>query len=196
MGNSDARSCFSRNIFACQFPVITRMPCEIGPLVLHCFVDEMEVNCENSLTLLALDHHRKKRKARYLKKYWVRDIFALRKIKGKYYNLVRDMRLHDHKFFYKMFRMSTQQLEALTKLVAPYILKDDARRETIPPQDRLCVTLRYLASGNSHATLAAYYRHSQTSISRIIPETCEALWQVLQGTAFIKCHKVRKNEKE
>lgn len=103
------------------------------------------MNREDSLILLALYQRRKKGKAKYLKKYWVRDIFASRKIKGEYYNLVREMRLHDHEFFYKMFRMSPPQLEELTKLIAPYILKDDVRRETIPPQERLCVTLRYLS---------------------------------------------------
>ena len=87
-------------------------------------------------------------------------------------------------YFHKMFPMSFLQLEELTKFVAPLILKDDVWRETIPPQERLCVTLRYLASSNSHVTLAASFEISQTSITRIIPETCEALWQVLQKRVF------------
>ena len=149
----------------------------------------MGVNREDNLLLLALYHRRKKGTARYSKKYWVRDIFAVQKIKGEYYNLVREMRLSDQEFFHKMFRMSPPQLKTLTKLVAPYILQDDARRETIPPQERLCMTLRYLASGTSHVTLAGSYRISPTSMSRIIPKTCEALWQALQGIGFIKMPK-------
>ena len=89
--------------------------------------------------------------------------------------------------------MSPPQLEELTKLVAPYILQDDACRETIPPQECLCVTLRYLASGNSHVALAGYYRISPTSFSRLIPKTCDTLWQALQGIGLIE---VPQNEEE
>ena len=78
-----------------------------------------------------------------------------------------------------MFQMSPSQLEDITKLVAPFITKEIVRRAAIPPQERLCVTLRYLVSGNSYVSLAASYRISQTSIGRIIPETCDVLWEVL-----------------
>ncbi len=126
-----------------------------------------------------------KAKIKNKKRFWVRKIFAQRKEKGEYNNLVREMRLYDHEFFFKMFRMSPSQLEELTILVAPLIVKESVHREAIPPQERLCVTLRYLASGNSHVSLAASYRISQTSIGRIIPETCDALWEVLCREGYL-----------
>ena len=126
----------------------------------------------------------------------MRKIFAQRKEKGEYNNLVREMRIHDHEFFFKMFRMSPSQLEDITKLVAPFITKESVRREAIPPQERLCVTLRYLVSGNSHVSLAASYRISQTSIGRIIPETCDVLWEVLCREGYLNVPRTQEEWKE
>ena len=108
------------------------------------------------------------------------------KEKGEYNNLVREMRLHDHEFFFKMCRMTPSQLEDFSNWVAPLILKDSVHREAICPEERLCLTLRYLASGDSHVSLAASYRVSQTTVGRIIPETCDALWEVLTKEGFMK----------
>ena len=108
---------------------------------------------------------------------------------GEYNNLVREMQFHDHKFFFKMFRMSPSQLEDLINWVAPLIIKDSVHREAICPEERLCLTLRYLASGDSHVSLAASDRVSQTTVGRIIPETCDALWEVLTKEGFMKVPK-------
>ena len=56
-------------------------------------------------------------KSKNTKKFWVRKIFALRKEKGEFDSLVREMRLHDREFFFKMFRMNPIQLGELTRLV-------------------------------------------------------------------------------
>lgn len=46
-------------------------------------------------------------------------------------------------------RMNRSQFELLLKLVAPAIKKENSvMREAIPPQERLLLTLRYLATGN------------------------------------------------
>ena len=116
----------------------------------------MNLSSEDLLILLALHRRRKQRK--YRKKFWVHRIFAERKEKGEYNNLVREMRLHDHKVFVKMGRMTPSQLEELTNWVAPLIIKDSVHREAICPEERLCLTLRYLASGDSHLSLVARYR--------------------------------------
>ena len=124
----------------------------------------MTLSCEELLIVLALHQRRKKR--RYRKKVWVRRIFAERKEKGAYSNLVREIRLHDHDYFFKMFRMTPSQLEELTTWVAPLIVKDSVHREEICPEARLCLTLRYLASGESHVSLAASYRLGKTTFGR------------------------------
>ena len=45
---------------------------------------------------------------------------------------------------------------------------------------RLAITLRYLASGNSQQSLGWTYCIGKTTISKIIKETTNAIWEVLK----------------
>ena len=56
-------------------------------------------------------------------KVWVRKIFSERKWKGEHHELVKEMKLHDHKFFYKQFCMSPTKFENLLTLVGPALKK-------------------------------------------------------------------------
>ncbi|KAK3878817.1 hypothetical protein Pcinc_016627 [Petrolisthes cinctipes] len=56
-------------------------------------------------------------------------------------------------------------------MVSPEIQKQNTHlREAIPPEQRLSVTLRYLATGESRRSLGFQYRISHNLISKIIPE--------------------------
>ena len=112
------------------------------------------------------------------KRFWVRKLFLDRKLKGEYHVLVQDMRLHDEEYFFRYFRMTPHQYEVLLSKVAPRIQKS-SNREYIGPSERLCVTLRYLATGDAQSTIAAGFRISPTSIGRIIEETCAEIWNAL-----------------
>ena len=66
-------------------------------------------------------------------------------------------------------------------MAEPRIMRSLLRRKAIWSRERLCVTLRYLASGDSRGTIAASYRVSAVTVSRIINETClEILNSLLQ----------------
>ena len=134
--------------------------------------------------LLMLLKRRIKRKTRYKKEMWVRTIFEERKAKGE---LVHDFRLYDVEYFLKYFRMSVIQHETLLPMVAPRIQKSSEKREFIGPCERLSVTMRFLATGDSQTTIAMNYRISLSSIGRIIFETCEVLWDVLK--TYVGCPK-------
>ncbi|XP_068687857.1 putative nuclease HARBI1 [Montipora foliosa] len=67
--------------------------------------------------------------------------------------------------------------EKLTPLIGK---KNTVMRDAISAHDRLCVTLRFLASGCSYQDLMYSFRISVSSISKIIPEVCEALYNVLR----------------
>ena len=73
-------------------------------------------------------------------------IFQERKQKGEYHLLLQDLRLHDHEYFFKCFRMSHSKYEELLRLVAPFIRKCSLKWKSIGPSERLSVTLRYLAN--------------------------------------------------
>ena len=52
--------------------------------------------------------------------------------------------------------------------------------ETITAEERLAVTLRFLAIGNTYSDLAFQFRMHHSTISEIIPEVCRAIYQCLK----------------
>ena len=120
------------------------------------------------------------------RRFWVRKIFLERKQKSEFNTLVKEMKLHDHEYFKKQFRMSPTKLEELLSWVAPKITKTVTRScEPIGAEERLCATLRYLATGDAQVKIAESYRISPSSIGRIIKETTAAIWEVLSEKGFI-----------
>ena len=61
----------------------------------------------------------------------------------------------------------------------PYLLKDPTRRAPICPEERLVITLRYLAEGMSQQSLRFSLRYGRCTITKILQETCDALVKVL-----------------
>ncbi|CAK1584748.1 unnamed protein product [Parnassius mnemosyne] len=83
--------------------------------------------------------------------------------------------------FKKFTRMSLEDFEYLLNKVSPVIMKQDTQlREAIPARVRLAVTLRFLASGDNYESLHFLFKISPQIISKIIPEVCLALNQVLK----------------
>lgn len=83
--------------------------------------------------------------------------------------------------FKNFCRMCPKDFEALLKLVEPKIMKIDTNyRIAIPAAERLAVTLRFLATGDSYSSLMYVFKISKQVISKIIPEVCEAIIEVLQ----------------
>ena len=59
-------------------------------------------------------------------------------------------------------------------------------RLSIPANECLAVTLRFLATGESYASLEFQYRISRSILSIIIPSVCQAIYQVLSKD-YLKC---------
>lgn len=83
--------------------------------------------------------------------------------------------------FRKFTRMSLQDFNYLLHKVTPLIAKQNTQlRQSIPAKIRLAVTLRFLASGDSYDSLHFLFKLSPSVISKIVPEVCAALNEVLQ----------------
>lgn len=54
-------------------------------------------------------------------------------------------------------------------------------REAIPPRNKLEIVLRYLATGDSFASLEALYRVPKPTISKFLPEVLRAISEGLQN---------------
>ena len=79
--------------------------------------------------------------------------------------------------------MSPERFEHLLSIVAPYITKKACRsRIPIPANERLCVCLKYLATGDSQQEQSFNFRMGKSTVCNIIRETCDGLWDALQPT--------------
>jgi hypothetical protein len=80
-------------------------------------------------------------------------------------------------------RMSPESFDYLLSKVGPAIRKKETRtRQAIEPAERLALTIRYLASGNSQQSMSFAYRMGRTTVSNIIQETCSAIWDAFSET--------------
>ncbi|XP_045489739.1 uncharacterized protein LOC123690374 [Pieris rapae] len=79
-------------------------------------------------------------------------------------------------------RMDEQTYFKLLGLVTPIIKKNDTNmRQAITAHERLCATLRFLASGTTYENLKFETAISAQCLGTIIPETCKAIITVLKS---------------
>ena len=78
----------------------------------------MKINRRQALLLVLVRQRIKKRKAKRWRKrdFGCREYLRKRKTKGEFHTLVADMKLFDHEYFQKQFRMSPTKLEELLRL--------------------------------------------------------------------------------
>lgn len=83
---------------------------------------------------------------------------------------------------FRFLRMSPERFEHLLTHVGPLLTKKPCRsRQPISAAERLMITLRFLATGDSQQTQSFLFRVGRSTVSGIIRETCEAIWTALQG---------------
>ncbi|MGH0118224.1 UNVERIFIED_CONTAM: hypothetical protein FKN15_050819 [Acipenser sinensis] len=81
------------------------------------------------------------------RKSWTKPWLRRRQKHGAYHALIQEMRLEDAEKYQNFLRMDTQSFDLLLNLVKHLIEKEDTFfRAAIPAEERLLVTLRYLAT--------------------------------------------------
>lgn len=118
---------------------------------------------------------RKKKKRRWVKK-WIakRKTFTHLNL----LNYIKDTEPEDYRNY---FRMSSDVYFELLNMLRPYITKQNTNmRQAISANERLAVTLRFLATGRSFEDLKFSSIISPTTISEIVMETCNAIIKVLE----------------
>ncbi|KAL3187011.1 hypothetical protein MRX96_026105 [Rhipicephalus microplus] len=77
--------------------------------------------------------------------------------------------------------MSPQQFDFLENLVRPLIeVRSTHLRSAISSAERLAITLRFLATGNSFQSPSYSFRVGKSTISQLVPKVCQAMWTVLK----------------
>lgn len=126
------------------------------------------------------------------RRFWVRPSLRARdRYSGS--DLLEDLRRDDanihigHELrsdgsFKNFCRMRSEDFEFLLTMIGHSIAKKDTSfRDAIPVQERLAVTLRFLATGDSYRSLSYLFKISPASISHIVVEVCEAIITCLQN---------------
>ena len=108
-------------------------------------------------TLIALIAKRQKEKKSQERSRQATKPYVMRRhIFGAFHALVRELAEEDPKQLKQFLRMSTETFDELLHLVGPAIEKQDTTYKTsIPPEERLAVTLRYLADGELFSIFCA-----------------------------------------
>lgn len=84
--------------------------------------------------------------------------------------------------FFNFCRMSAIDFEFFINKIGPRITKMNTNmRKSIPVQERLAITLRFLATGDSYTSLSYLFKVSRQTVSCCVDEGCIALIEALQG---------------
>ncbi|XP_043257511.1 protein ALP1-like [Colletes gigas] len=125
--------------------------------------------------------YRERKKKEKSRRYCVHPINCERLIKRKFHLLHEKLLDHPRKF-YDYYRMSPAAFTHLLALIEPYSIRmeDTKLRRAISPEERLSVTLRYLATGLSFSALSSEYLIDLSTVISIVRTTCDQIWKILQ----------------
>jgi hypothetical protein len=158
---------------------------QLLPLLIE---EEFVVNsCIAAVLHIKHDEARRKHRRNAPRKYWSRPWLLRRTMYGQYEHLMQEMAREDKPGFKNFQRVDPELFQELLERVGPRIQHQDTfMRKALEPGLRLAITLRYIATGDSYKSLEYGFRVANNSISRIVPETCEAIIQEF-GDELLKC---------
>lgn len=85
--------------------------------------------------------------------------------------------------------MSSTDFEHFINRLGPVVSKENTNmRQSIPVKERLAVTLRFLATGDSFKSLSCLFKFSAQTVSRCVEEVCKALNNELRGEIKVSIH--------
>ncbi|XP_077148278.1 uncharacterized protein LOC143808983 [Ranitomeya variabilis] len=109
------------------------------------------------------------------RRMWVRS-WLLKRSRLSHMRLIRELRENNPHDFRNYLRMSEASFKILLAAITPLIRRQDTvLRAAISVEERLAVTLRFLATGGSLQDLHYSSAISRPLLSVLIPETCEAI---------------------
>uniref|UniRef100_A0A023F1D4 Putative nuclease harbi1-like protein n=1 Tax=Triatoma infestans TaxID=30076 RepID=A0A023F1D4_TRIIF len=136
----------------------------------------------NKIAAAAIIIIRNKKKREEKRSVWVRKWVLQREEKGLFTNLLKELQKEDDKSYKNFLRMSHEDYECLLKKVEPLVKRKDTHlRRAISASERLTLTLRFLATGDSYHSLSYLFRIPVTTIARIIPEVCGVIFKVMKA---------------
>lgn len=112
---------------------------------------------------------------------WVINWIGRRRCLGASAKLLLVLSAEDPLSYKNHLRMPKKHFDILLECVKPRIEKIDTHmRDSLPAKLKLEVTLRYLASGDYFTSLQYLYRVPKCTISKFLPEVCQAIYDALE----------------
>ena len=145
------------------------------------FIATTDVYKRQHLLSICKNMNSVKKKKRKKRSCWVKPWFSRRPTLGASNTLLAEWVSEDRMMFKNHLRMDEEKFVELIEKVQPLIQKQDTMmRECIPTALKLQITLRYLATGDSFASLECVYRVPKTTISKFLPEVLDAIYLYLK----------------
>ncbi|XP_058122877.1 uncharacterized protein LOC131293855 [Anopheles ziemanni] len=135
----------------------------------------IELSTQNS------QQRNRQRNRRIVRRWWMRPIFFRRQEDGNRLldNIVAEQA---NETMINFLRMKKEDFDVLLDMIRPEINRMNTNmRDSITAQERLLITLRYLATGETFSSLQYLFRVSRSSISNIVKETCSCLTKALRS---------------
>ncbi|XP_056422332.1 uncharacterized protein LOC130362226 isoform X2 [Hyla sarda] len=118
------------------------------------------------------------------KRLWIHPVIRMKQEKGHFNMLYADLRRCPDKF-QEFIKMSTSAFDGLLDLMRPLLtMQQTLLRRCISPEQRLLITLRFLATGETYSSLHQLFHVGKSTISGIVRTTCELIFQNLRSSVM------------
>lgn len=122
------------------------------------------------------------RKRKKRRRWWIRPALQRRNDFGEYVGLLPHLRDRDTEIYFKYMRMTPAQFDDLHSKVRHRLSTISSRRPSVPSDEKLMITLCYLASGCQQADLSLRFGRGRSTISGIVYATAIAIYEELMPT--------------
>ena len=107
---------------------------------------------------------------------WERPWLLQREERGAYHNIMADLYATDIPGFTNYMRMTPEFFEMIKTRLEPRLVRQATNyRAPISVGEKLALTIRYLATGESYTSLSCQFRVGRSTISKFLPEVCRAI---------------------
>jgi len=139
----------------------------------------MDANSQRTAIAAILTIHTViKRRQKAKRKLWSYAWLQNRMVSGFYHTTLQEMREHDLTRYSNFLRMDEDSFQEIFLQVAPQIARQDTQmREAISAGERLVVTLRFLATGESFRSLQYLFKFTPI-FTHIHPHPCAGCGRV------------------
>ena len=118
---------------------------------------------------------------------WVRPWQLQREERGAYHNIMADLYATDIPGFTNYMRMTPEFFEMIKTRLEQHLARQATNyRAPISVGEKLALTIRYLATGESYTSSSCQFRVVRSTISKFLPEVCRAIQDEFTRE-YLKC---------